>query len=670
MRICTRMPLILTTLILSFLLSGCFVSDKQASTTASTSSELPVTISSPSVVIPLGSITANEYDSFSYLYGFSTATVTTGFSISNKPNWASFNTATGEITGSAEYGLYSSVVITRHSLSGDLNSGSLSIFIYGDPLTRYSWHLINTAQSTFSSSNGISGYDLNMSTALINKAHGNGVKVLISDTGIDYVHEDLKNNISLTELINYNDSGYPMDENGHGTSVAGIIGAQSYNNIGGRGVASEATLIANNFLDSFQDSATTLDQANGSFDIFNYSYGDYYPHDQITDPDYVDQLKYGVENLRSGNGAIYIKSAGNEFNIGTYDFGNFISASDACVNGVPSIENFYFSHNANLPLDNEQAYLIIVGAIDADGVKSPYSSAGSNLLVVAPGGAQDYGDTAPAIISTDISSCAEGFALALANPINYINSFEYGHALNTVCNYTSTMNGTSASVPMVSGAAALILEENPNLSWRDVKHILIKTAVQVDAGIGVTNHPSNHFKGHTCFDLAGHTYEEGWLTNGATNDFHNWYGFGLVDIDAAISMANGYSVNLGTYQSESTISAPNSSIPDNSSTGVSDTINLTSSLIIESVSIKINVTHNSTGDIGIELTSPSGMKSILLNINNSMLMGSDSNLTNLTLLSNAFYGESATGNWTLKVIDGYNNNSGTFKNWEITINGH
>ena len=45
-------------------------------------------------------------------------------------------------------------------------------------------------------------------------------------------------------------------------------------------------------------------------------------------------------------------------------------------------------------------------------------------------------------------------------------------------NYTSRFNGTSASAPMVSGVIALMLEANPNLTYRDVQEILVRSARQ------------------------------------------------------------------------------------------------------------------------------------------------------------------------------------------------
>lgn len=66
--------------------------------------------------------------------------------------------------------------------------------------------------------------------------------------------------------------------------------------------------------------------------------------------------------------------------------------------------------------------------------------------------------------------------------------------------------------------------------------------------------------------------------------------------------------------------------------------------------------------MGVELTSPSGTKSILMNINSGITTTS---IANVTLLSNAFYGETSLGNWTLKVVDGAAADTGTIKSWSI-----
>jgi subtilisin len=79
---------------------------------------------------------------------------------------------------------------------------------------------------------------------------GEGVKVAIIDTGIDYYHPDLNDNFGT--LLGYdfvNGDNEPMDDNGHGTHCAGIVAAED-NGEGVVGVAPDAELYAVKVLDS------------------------------------------------------------------------------------------------------------------------------------------------------------------------------------------------------------------------------------------------------------------------------------------------------------------------------------------------------------------------------------------------------------------------------------
>ena len=73
---------------------------------------------------------------------------------------------------------------------------------------------------------------------------------------------------------------------------------------------------------------------------------------------------------------------------------------------------------------------------------------------------------------------------ASTNAVNTVFSGS-GHSENSNCNYSSKFNGTSSAALVTSVAVALILEVNPSLTWRDVKHILACTSDQVDAFISI-----------------------------------------------------------------------------------------------------------------------------------------------------------------------------------------
>jgi subtilisin-like proprotein convertase family protein len=146
----------------------------------------------------------------------------------------------------------------------------------------------------------------------------------------------------------------------------------------------------------------------------------------------------------------------------------------------------------------------------------------------------------------------------------------------------------------------------------------------------------------------------------------------MVDASAAVNMARSYNLNqLGTLVDTGFISSPtlNLPIPDNSVTGVSSTISVPGTPVqtIEGVQISVTATHPFTGDLAIELTSPSGTRSVLKTGDDGFV---GPNLSGMVLLSNAFYGEAAAGSWTIKVVDVAPQDVGTFTNWKIRVFGH
>lgn len=622
----------------------------------------------------------------------SKASVSAGytFSLASNPVQLSVHATTGLLTldgSSAAAGVYQSIKIIANENAGpDVQERVFSVALNGDPLREHSWHIENTGQKTFSRNGGDIGFDLNVSPVFKGGITGDGVKIAISDSGVEINHDDLVENTLLGEHRNYSLNspyiGDPVPTSAHGTAVTGIINAVGWNNMGSIGVAPGAKFAGFQFLNSTQSTTLLINQASGDFNIFNYSYGDAIFSDTLSEPDYIDHLRHQtiVDNK------VFVKAAGNEFLLGV---------GSTCA-----------PHSSNFPFENESPFMIIVGAVSASStnsanptaIKSIYSNTGSNIWVSAPGG--EYGKDHPAILSADLPSCLKGYSKAASG---LSNSFEYGHSLNTKCNYTSTMNGTSAAAPMVTGVIALMLEAKPSLKMRDIKHILATTAVKInpdhDDNYFTNKHPSNAISGCSNQDLAGHTYELGWVpvenTSGYNLSFNNFYGFGMVDAHAAVEAAKVYSFNLGTQIEQNpgfnlgdyTKSGLSLAIPNTDGNPAVNVVGVTSSITVapgnaikvESVQVKIGVTHPQSGQVGIELTSPQGTKSILMNINNSFLLldsdedgniDGDSNL-NIVLTTNAFYGESSEGVWTVKAIDGKSDTiAGTLTSWSMNILGH
>jgi subtilisin-like proprotein convertase family protein/subtilisin family serine protease len=550
-----------------------------------------------------------------------------------------------------------------------------------DPLATQQWHLKNTGQNAFSDSTGVIGVDINVDPVFSTYGlSGNGVIAAVVDSGLEIAHEDLAPNVVPGGSWNFNnntpDPTNTVDTDGdHGTSVAGLI-AMARNSVGGIGVAPAARLKGFNFLSmtvpteqAFLASigASSANPNSSDVAIFNQSLGLSPTQPTLVDP--TDEAQYlgGVTSLRLGKGALYVKAAGNGFD-----------AAGPDTAPVPCPPTGLSCENANFDPDNTLPYQIVVGAVNADGVKASYSTAGSAIWVSAPGG--EFGMNAsvapgrpanayePAMVTTDQSGCAKGFSRTGVNT-SVFNNGGAGAPLNTLCNYTNRMNGTSSATPVTAGVIALMLEANPALTWRDVKHILASTARKIDptrAPVAFPMPPN--------FPLSGGTYvaEPGWTTNAAGFNFHNWYGFGMVDAKAAVDMARTYAVNLGTFTNTGfkSSAAFNLPIPDDSATGASNSVTVPGGTVsvIEAVQIRVSVTHTFDGDLGIELISPAGTRSVLKNIGDGY--AGSQNLVNQVFLSNAFYGENPAGFWTIKVVDGFSSDTGALTSWAIRVYGH
>ena len=544
---------------------------------------------------------------------------------------------------------------------------------HNDPLYGHQWHLHNTGQANFASEGGTPGIDLNLAGLEAAGVRGQGAKVLVVDSGLDIRHPDLAANVDAALLRNFdpnapdaNDptpSGQHPDDP-HGTAVAGLIAAVANNGQGGRGVAPAASLGAANLesCPSCNTTAITLDIYGGAAfsqgaHIFNASYGEDAQAPLLYDVDTNATLLAlrGLSRLRGGKGAVVIKSAGNSFRDSTGEDGDPLPEVDPCIGARAhglSCQNAVFDPEAAMP------QVLVVGAVNARGVKSSYSTAGASLLVSGLGGEYGLADPSgsqagPALLSTDLSGCDRGYVRKVQseearNDFDNPNS-AIGQRLNAQCNYTAGMNGTSAAAPTVSGVVALLLSANPNLTWRDLRLILAKTARQVDAAIAPKT-----------LALAKGRYvaEPGWTTNAAGLKFHNWYGYGLVDAAAAVAMAQATSRHLpgdalidsGWIAASGAAAGLPLAVPPGDPQGASSTLRLPAARTIEAVQVRMGIEgQGRLGDLGVELISPSGTRSVLMTAHNVFQVSAQAD--GLLLASNAFNEEPAQGTWTLRVVD-------------------
>src|SRR5262245_11839078 len=142
-------------------------------------------------------------------------------------------------------------------------------------------------------------------------------------------------------------------------------------------------------------------------------------------------------------------------------------------------------------------YVIGVGAVNRKGEPSSFSEQGMNVAISALGGEFNP----PDVVWTTNNS---GQAALDALHTKYETS-------NAPLNYSDAFNGTSAAAPQVSGAAALLLQENPNLGYRDVKEILMRTATKTGLSGGDDFH-----------------------MNGGGFSFSHSFGAGLLNVSGAL----------------------------------------------------------------------------------------------------------------------------------------
>lgn len=530
-----------------------------------------------------------------------------------------------------------------------------------DPLFAEQWHLVNTGQTAFSNRSGTAGADLRMGDAIGAGHTGKGVKLAVIDTGLEICHPDLAANAASGGSFNFAHESTPGASSAdpfnhsilgdHGTSVAGVAAAVANNGLGGRGVAPEVTLVGFNFGSAVAEDPETalyrslggsdIDPDSASVDIFNMSFGSELPSENATE-DFVRLMKMGTSELRSGRGALYVKAAGNEFELCNRT--HPLNREIGCISG-------------NADPDQNLPYLIAVGAFNAEDVKSSYSSTGANLWVVGPGG--EDGFERPAMITTDQAGAGAGYGLLGGIPLSI------DHPLNRDGDYVNVFGGTSSASPAVAGAVAVLLGVKPNLTWRDVKHILAVTARMIDPGRAEVR---------AAFNGTPYVAQHAWQTNAAGYDFHNWYGFGAVDIDAAVALARSTYApgSLGTlvespWFESGADGALALAIPDADGAGASavlDVSGLPESADIEAVVLEIDVEHADAFDLGVTLYSPAGTASVLNPPFNGVLEDFPG-FANWQLLSNAFYGENPNGAWTLHVADLAAEDTGSLTGWRL-----
>jgi subtilisin family serine protease len=300
-----------------------------------------------------------------------------------------------------------------------------------DPMFGHQWALHNTGQS-----NGTADADIDAPEAW-DLSTGGEILVAVIDTGVNYLHEDLRSQMwrnpgeipndgidnehngyidDVYGIDTYDKDSDPMDDDGHGSHCAGIIGAAGNNATGVVGICWQVKIMACDFFDprgwgEEDDAIECIEYCiTKGVRVINASWGG--------DP--YNQALYDAIEIAGESNILFCAGAGNDGNDN-------------------DVEPFYPSSYSN-------ESLIAIAATDRNDELAGFSCWGSNTVdLSAPG-------------------------------VDILNTFLYNEYVYK--------NGTSMATPHVTGAAALLLSLDPSLHILTVKDAILKGTDPVPAMTG------------------------------------------------------------------------------------------------------------------------------------------------------------------------------------------
>jgi len=317
-------------------------------------------------------------------------------------------------------------------IARDLVHRTSAVDVPSDPLFGDQWALNNLGQD-----GGKKRADLDALEAWQTTKGSEEVVVAVLDTGVAYNHEDLSGNMwtrpknvpayTDKELGTFNDlHGYngtdneadPMDDNGHGTHCAGIIGAEGDNGIGVSGINQKIQIMPLKFLGRGGFGST-----DDAIEAINYA---------------IDRKKNGV-NVRiiSASWGSTAKSQALEDVIRAAGEAGILFVAAAGNDGSNNDSRPHYPSNYDLP------NVISVAALDRNDQLASFSNFGVKTVHIAAPGKD--------ILSTWLG---DGYREA---------------------------SGTSMATPYVSGIAALIVANDPDISLKNLRQRLLGSADPIDS---------------------------------------------------------------------------------------------------------------------------------------------------------------------------------------------
>ncbi|KAM6033397.1 neuroendocrine convertase 1 [Chlamydotis macqueenii] len=474
--------------------------------------------------------------------------------------------------------------------------------LFNDPMWNQQWYLQDTRMTP-----SLPKLDLHVIPVWQKGITGKGVVITVLDDGLEWNHTDIYVNYDPQASYDFNDNDHdpfprydPTNENKHGTRCAGEIAMQANNRKCGVGVAYNSKVGGIRMLDGIVTDAIEASSIGFNpehVDIYSASWG---PNDDgktVEGPGRLAQkaFEYGIKEGRNGKGSIFVWASGNGGRQGD---------------------------NCDCDGYTDSIYTISISSASQQGLSPWYAEKCSSTLATAYSSG-DYTDQR--ITSAD---------------------------LHNEC--TETHTGTSASAPLAAGIFALALEANPNLTWRDMQHLVVWTS-EYDP-------------------LAGNP---GWKKNGAGLMVNSRFGFGLLNANALVDLADpsrwkgvpekrecivkdkGFEPRFLRANEEVIIEIPTKACEGQENSIVS----------LEHVQLEATIEYSRRGDLHVTLVSPSGTSTVLLAERERDK--SPNGFKNWDFMSVHTWGEDPAGTWVLRITDVSRRiqNEGRIVNWKLILHG-
>ncbi|XP_048450873.1 neuroendocrine convertase 1 isoform X1 [Rhincodon typus] len=474
--------------------------------------------------------------------------------------------------------------------------------MFTDPMWNQQWYLQDTRTSS-----SLPKLDLHVIPVWKKGITGKGIVLTVLDDGLEWNHTDIQANYDPEASYDFNDNDPdpfprydPTNENKHGTRCAGEIAMQANNKKCGVGVAYNSKVGGIRMLDGIVTDAieaTSIGFNPQHVDIYSASWG---PNDDgktVEGPGRLAQkaFEYGIQKGRGGKGSIFVWASGNGGRQGD---------------------------NCDCDGYTDSIYTVSISSASQQGLSPWYAEKCSSTLATAYSSG-DYTDQR--ITSAD---------------------------LHNDC--TETHTGTSASAPLAAGIIALALEENPNLTWRELQHLIVWTSE---------------------YDPLANNL--GWKKNGAGLMVNSRFGFGLLNAKALVDMADPKTWN-GVPEKKQCIVKDNTfesralkaggeitiEIPTTACEGQDNNIKA-----LEHVQLEATIEYTRRGDLHITLTSPAGTNTVLLAERERD--SSPNGFKNWAFMSVHSWGEDPLGTWLLRITDvsGRMENKGEIIDWKLILHG-